>query len=179
MTTLLLALSLAIDAFAVSVASSMAVGFQKKNILWLAFYFGAFQTGMTLIGAYLGSQFSDIVGGMGRWIAFFLLAAIGCQMLRSALRGSEEAERQPRGLTHGRMLVLALATSIDAMAAGVSLGLQQASVLYASLVIGITAASLSAMGGLFGERVGTGLHRKAELLGGLVLIALGIRSLFL
>jgi len=179
MTTLLLALSLAVDAFAVSVASSMSVpGFKKTHILWLSFYFGTFQAGMTLLGAFLGSHFSDIVGELGRWIAFALLALIGGEMVWTSLRKKED-KQAPKGLTHGRMLVLALATSVDAAAAGISLGLQHASVLFASLVIGLTAAGLSAIGCIGGERVGKGFHKRAELLGGLVLIALGIRSLFL
>jgi len=174
----LLSLSLAIDAFAVSVSCGMTVPhFKKTRALWLAMYFGGFQMGMTLLGALLGGQFSDIVGELGRWIAFILLAAIGGQMLRSALRGSGQ-EEYAHSLTHGRMLILAVATSIDAAAAGVSLGLQHASVLFASVAIGATAFGFSIFGGLFGERVGTKFQKYAELLGGLVLIALGIRSLF-
>jgi len=177
MTTLLLALSLAVDAFAVSVASSLsAPGFRKAHIAWLAFYFGTFQMGMTLLGAFLGSHFSDLVGELGRWIAFVILAAIGGQMAWSALRGS--GQEVCHHLTHGRMLVLALATSIDALAAGVSLGLQHASIFFASIVIGLTAAGLSALGGLGGARVGQGLQTRAALLGGLTLIALGVWNLF-
>jgi len=180
MTTLLLALSLGVDAFAVSVAASVSVpGFKKTHVLWMAFYFGLFQMGMTLLGAFLGDYFSDLVGELGRWIAFVLLTLIGGDMIWSALRRGAKQERSAPGLTHGRMLILALATSIDAAAAGISLGLQQARVLSASVVIGLTAAVLSVIGGLGGKRMGQGLHKHAELLGGLVLIALGVRSLFL
>jgi len=177
MTTIFLALSLAVDAFAVSVAQGLSPCFKKIDVVWLALYFGGFQAGMTLLGAFLGSHFSDLVGAFGPWIAFLLLAGIGVQMVRSSRICEEEA--CSTGLTHRRMLVLALATSIDAAAAGVSLGLQQVGVLYACVVIGLTAGGLSAVGGLAGERVGTGLHKKAELVGGLVLIGLGVRSLIL
>jgi len=173
----LLALSLAIDAFAVSVSCGRSVpDFRKTRVLWLAVYFGVFQMGMTLLGAFLGSQFSDLVGEMGRWIAFVLLAAVGGEMLWSALRKKETA--CPVYLTHPRMLALAVATSIDAAAAGVSLGLQHAGILLASAVIGLTAFALSVVGGLFGERVGTRFHKYAEIFGGLVLVGLGVWSLF-
>ena len=175
---LLLALSLAVDAFAVSVASSLSVpDVKKSNLLWLAGYFGLFQMGMTLIGAFLGEHFSGLVGELGRWIAFALLAAIGGQMVWTAMRKKEE-DTPARSLTHKRMLVLAVATSIDAAAAGITPGLQHASILGASVIIGITTFALSMVGGLFGERVGTSFHKRAELIGGLVLIALGVRSLF-
>ena len=178
---LLLALSLAMDAFAVSVASSLSVpDFKKSNLLWLAGYFGVFQMGMTLIGAFLGEYFSGLVGELGRLIAFALLVAIGANMLWSALRPGREAARarSAPGLTHQRMLVLAIATSIDAAAAGVTLGLQQASVWLDSIIIGIVAFGFSIAGGLFGGRVGARFQTRAALIGGLVLIALGIWSLF-
>ena len=175
---LLLALSLAVDAFAVSVASSLSVpGFRKKNLLWLAGYFGLFQMGMTLIGAFLGEHFSDLVGELGRWIAFVLLAVIGGNMIWTTLR-KKEADSLAHSLTHKRMLVLAVATSVDAAAAGITLGLQHAGIFGASVIIGITAFALSIIGGLCGERVGASFHKRAELIGGLVLIALGVWSLF-
>ena len=174
----LLALSLATDAFAVSVSCGMTVpNFKKTRVLWLAMYFGVFQMGMTLLGALLGGQFSGVVGELGRIIAFLLLAAIGSQMLWSALREKKQ-EDHVQGLTHVRMLFLAVATSIDAAAAGVSLGLQHTSVFFAGVVIGLTAFGCSVLGGLFGERVGTSVQKQAEILGGLVLIALGVRNLF-
>ena len=174
----LLALSLGIDAFAVSVSCGMSVpDFRKRRLLWLAAYFGLFQAGMTLLGAFLGGQFSGLVGELSRVIAFLLLAAIGGEMIWSALRGKAEESCAPF-LTHGRMLVLALATSIDAAAAGISLGLQHVGILFASFVIGLTAFFVSLCGGLFGERVGTSFQTRATLFGGLVLIALGLWSLF-
>jgi len=175
----LLALSLAIDAFAVSVSCGMSVpDFKKTRVLWLALYFGLFQAGMTLLGAFLGNHFSGFVGALGPWIAFFLLSTIGGQMIWSSLK-QKEPDSCPTRLTHWRMFVLALATSVDAAAAGVSLGLQHAAIVFASIVIGLTAFGLSLLGGLFGERVGGRLQSRAELLGGLVLIVLGVRGLLL
>jgi len=174
---LLLALSLAVDAFAVSVSCGMSISnFRKTRMLWLAAYFGVFQAGMTLLGAFLGTQFSGFVGDFGGIIAFLLLAAIGGQMIWSSLREKGEADAV-HSLTHGRMLVLAVATSIDAAAAGVSLGLQNASISLASGVIGITAFGLSLLGGFFGAQIGGRVQKRAAFLGGLVLIALGVHSL--
>ncbi|MCL2367595.1 MAG: manganese efflux pump MntP family protein [Oscillospiraceae bacterium] len=174
---ILLALSLGIDAFAVAVSCGISVpNFRKRFILWLAFYFGLFQAGMTMVGAIPGDRFGDLFGEVGRIVAFLLLAIIGGQMVWSALR-KKEREEAPRDLTHRRMLLLAVAVSIDALAAGVSLGLQHANILLASGIIGGVAFALSILGGLFGERVGPSFHRRAGLVGGLVLIALGVRSL--
>ena len=173
----LLALSLAVDAFAVSVSCGMSIpNFRKTRLLWLAAYFGIFQAGMTLLGAFLGVQFSGFVGAFGGIIVFLLLAAIGGEMIWSSLR--EKKEEEIRSLTHGRMLILAVATSIDAAAAGVSLGLQHASILLAGVVIGITTFGLSFLGGFFGAHVGGNLHKRAAFLGGLVLVGLGVWSLF-
>lgn len=178
MMILLMALSLGVDAFAVSVSCGMTVrDFCKNRILWLAFYFGTFQAGMTLAGTLLGGYFSGFIGGMGRWIAFGLLLVIGIEMVWSALRGKEK-DSAPVTLPHPRMLVLAVATSIDALAAGISLALQQINHWLAAGVIGGVAFGLSILGGLLGEKVGDRFQKSAAVAGGLVLIALGVRSLY-
>ena len=177
MIILLLALSLGIDAFAVSVSCGMSPGFRRKHVLWLGLYFGTFQAGMTFLGTFLGANFDAYVGTIGRFVAFFLLVFIGCKMVQSALCKKEKDCPAP-ALTHGRMTVLAIATSIDALAAGFGLIFWGVNILAACLVIGLVAALLSIFGSLFGERVAQRFHKRAELVGGLVLIALGIRSLF-
>ena len=177
MLILLLALSLGIDAFAVSVSCGMAPGFQKKQAFWLGLYFGTFQAGMALLGVLIGDQFNAHIGLAGRVVACLLLVFIGVQMVRSALRGKEE-EKPAQRLSHRRMTVLAVATSIDALAAGIGLAFWGVNILLACVVIGLTAALLSLFGGLCGERVADRFRTRAELVGGLVLIALGIRSLF-
>ena len=177
MLILLLALSLGIDAFAVSVSCGMTPGFRRKQALWLGLYFGTFQAGMTLLGVLVGGQLSPHIGMVGRILAFLLLVFIGAQMVRSALRGKKEA-RPVETLSHRRMTVLAIATSIDALAAGFGLAFWGVNIFLACVVIGLTAALMSLLGGLCGERVADRMQSRAELIGGLVLIALGIRSLF-
>ena len=173
----LLALSLGMDAFAVSVSCGMSPGFRRRHVFWLGLYFGGFQAGMSFLGVFIGGHFSHYIGIVGRVIAFLLLVLIGGQMVWSALRGKKETDRVCE-LSHRRMAVLAVATSIDALAAGISLAFWGVNILLACIVIGITAALLSLCGSLFGERVADRFRTRAELVGGLVLIALGIRSLF-
>ncbi|MCL2843045.1 MAG: manganese efflux pump MntP family protein [Oscillospiraceae bacterium] len=178
MMILLMALSLGMDAFAVSVSCGMTVkDFRKTRILWLALYFGAFHAGMTLMGGLLGSQFSGLMGAAGRWIAFGLLLFIGVEMIWGAFRDKGRGDILT-ALPHRRMLILALATSIDVFAAGVSLALQHISIWLAAGLIGGMAFGLSVLGGMLGEEVGSRFQKGATIVGGLVLIALGVRSLF-
>jgi len=167
-----------VDAFAVSVSCGMSVsGFKRKDALWLCLYFGAFQAVMTLLGTFIGGHFSAYIGTLGRFAAFILLGAIGGQMIWSALRGSE-GERSVPKLTHRRMVILAIAVSIDALAAGIGMTFLAVDILLAALIIGVVAALMSLLGSAFGEHVGSKFRQRAELAGGLVLIALGIWSLF-
>ena len=177
MIIVLLALSLGIDAFAVSVCSGMSPGFRRRHVFWLGLYFGGFQAGMALLGVFAGEHLSEHIGIVGPVIAFLLLAVIGGQMVWSALTGKGETECVLE-LSHKRMIVLAVATSIDALAAGFNLVFWGVNILLACIVIGLAAAMLSLLGSLFGERVGNRFRTRAELVGGLVLIALGIYSLF-
>jgi len=173
----LLALSLGVDAFAVAASCGISVpDFRKKRAFILAIYFGLFQAGMTAIGAFAGSFFSAGTDRIGHLIAFALLAFIGGRMVWDALR-KNKTEQPIQSLSHMRMLALAIATSIDALAAGISLGLTTGNLILACAVIGIVAFGMTILGGLLGERVGTRFRNQATLLGGLVLIALGIRSL--
>ena len=175
---LLLALSLGVDAFAVSVSCGMSVpGFKRRDALWLCLYFGVFQAIMTLLGAFLGDHFGAYIGAFGRFAAFALLALIGASMVGSALR-KDKKEKPVRDLSHRRMFLLAIAVSIDAFAAGISLALTAENIFLAALVIGLTAGLLSLLGSRFGEHVGNRFRKRAELVGGLTLIALGVYSLF-
>ena len=178
MMMLLMALSLGVDAFAVSVSCGMTVqDFRKNRVLLLALYFGVFQAGMTLLGAFLGGRFFGLMGEAGRWIACLLLLFIGGEMVVGALRGKKK-DHMSIALTHQRMLILSIATSIDAFVAGISLALQSVTIWMAAGIIGGVAFGLSIIGGLFGEQVGHRFQKSAALAGGLVLIALGIRNLF-
>ena len=176
---LLIALSLALDAFAVSVSSGVAVpGFGPAQALKLGVWFGAFQFAMPLAGWLLGARISAYVEAADHWIAFGLLALIGGRMAAGALdQGCGSPARPQAALTPGRLTALAVATSIDALAVGVSLTCMEVDILAAAGVIGAAAFCLSVLGGLLGRRLGCLFQRRAELAGGIVLILIGVRIL--
>lgn len=174
---LLIAVSLALDAFAVSVSSGISVpGFGWKQALKMGLYFGVFQAAMPLIGWFLGSSLSTYIVAVDHWIAFTLLALIGGRMVWGTLRGGEE-EEAPTDLSAGRLVMLAVATSIDALAVGVSMAFMDVKIGVAATVIGLVAFALSVVGGLAGRKLGGLFQQKAELVGGLVLIGIGIKIL--
>jgi len=173
---LLLAFSLGIDAFAVATSCGMSVpNFKQRLAFVLALYFGLFQAGMTAIGAFAGQYISAQMDLLGRIIAFVLLAAIGGRMIWEALRKNKE-EEVIRSLGHGRMLTLAVATSIDALAAGISLGLTTGGLVFACVTIGVFAFGMTLVGGFLGGCGGSKFRDQAGVVGGVVLILLGVRS---
>lgn len=173
----LIAVSLALDAFAVSVSSGISVpGFGWKQALKMGLYFGVFQAAMPLIGWFLGSSLSIYIVAVDHWIAFALLALIGGRMVWGTLKGGEE-EEAPTDLSAGRLVMLAIATSIDALAVGISMAFMDVQIGVAATVIGLVAFVLSVVGGLAGRKLGGLFQQKAELVGGLVLIGIGIKIL--
>ena len=175
----LIAESLALDAFAVSVSSGIAIpGFGGRQAVKMGCYFGAFQFLMPLAGWLLGSSVSQYIEAVDHWIAFGLLAAIGGKMVWGALgRARGEEEEAPADLSPARLTVLAVATSIDALAAGVSLALLDVKILWAVSFIGVTTFCLSAVGVWVGHRFGARYKGGAELAGGVVLILIGVKVL--
>lgn len=175
---LLLAVGLAMDATAVSAARGLAVQrVRPRDVLLVATLFGGFQALMPLLGWLLGSRLGPLVQAWDHWIAFVLLGAIGGRMLWEA-RGAPEASSEPRDPFGLRvMLVLSVATSIDAFAVGITLPMLDAPLALSLATIGVTTAALSAVGVLAGRRFGTLLGRRLDVLGGLVLIGLGTRIL--
>ena len=174
---LLIAVSLALDAFAVSVSSGISVpGFGWKQAVKMGLYFGVFQAAMPLIGWFLGSSLSGYITAVDHWIAFGLLALIGGRMVWGTLKDGTE-EEVPADLSAGRLMMLAVATSIDALAVGVSMAFMKVDIAVAAAVIGLVAFVLSVVGGLAGRRLGNLFHQKAELVGGLVLIGIGLKIL--
>ena len=168
---LLIALSLALDAFAVSVSSGVAVpGFGPAQALKLGVWFGAFQFAMSMAGWLLGAGVSAYVEAADHWIAFALLALIGGRMAAGALvQGcGTQVRPEPAALTPGRLTALAV---------GVSLTCMEVDILAAAGVIGAVAFCLSVLGGLLGRRLGCLFQRRAELAGGIVLILIGVRIL--
>ena len=172
---LVLAAGLSMDAFAVSVCKGLSVPELKpKHALITGLYFGGFQALMPLLGYLLGRQFEALITNIDHWIAFVLLALIGANMIKES-RG--EAEQLNDSFSFWTMLPLAVATSIDALAVGITFAFLQVSILPAVTVIGCTTFVLSAAGIKIGHVFGARYQSRAELAGGIVLIVLGCKIL--
>ncbi|TVV73793.1 manganese efflux pump MntP family protein [Sphingomonas solaris] len=174
-TLLLLALALAMDAFAVSVAQGAAVRPGLGASLRIALAFGAAQAVMPLLGWGLGIAFAGVIDAVDHWVAFVLLGAIGAKMIHEAL--ADDDGEPTVALSGGALMLAALATSIDAAAAGVTLPTLGVPVGLAVTVIGVVTAALCLLGALAGARIGARIGRTAEIAGGVVLIGLGCRIL--
>lgn len=172
----LIALSLAMDAFAVSISNGVSVrGFGGRHAVLQGIYFGVFQFLMPVIGWFLGSSVKTYISSVDHWIAFGLLAVIGGNMIRESLHPEEEAGQSRLS---AKVLVLqAVATSIDALAVGISFAILDVNIWMASAIIGVVAFVLGVAGGFLGKRLGDFLESKAEFVGGLVLIAIGVKIL--
>jgi putative Mn2+ efflux pump MntP len=177
-TLLGIALGLAMDAFAVAIATGLTLPeVTRRHTFRLAFHFGLFQFLMPVLGWFAGSQLAAYIGGFDHWLAFGLLAFVGGKMLWES-RHDEEARRDRRDPTRGWTLVtLSLATSIDALAVGLSLAFLGESIWAPSVVIGLVAAALTTVGLKFGSRFGSRCGKWAEILGGCVLLLIGARIL--
>lgn len=173
---LVLALGLSMDAFAVSICKGLSVPkLQAKHCLICGVYFGGFQALMPLIGWALGIRFQSMITNIDHWIAFVLLAVIGANMIKESFSKEEECPDASFGFK--TMLTLAVATSIDALAVGVTFAFLDVSIVPAVLLIGVTTFVCSAMGVKIGNVFGNRFQSKAEFLGGLVLIAIGLKIL--
>jgi putative Mn2+ efflux pump MntP len=172
---LLLAFALAMDAFAVSLCQGAATRPTLPRALVLALAFGVAQAVMPLAGWALGVAFSDWIAAIDHWVAFVLLAAIGGKMAHEGLTGAPETGAAP--LVGLPLLAAAVATSIDAAAAGITLPTLGVNIGLACLTIGVVTFALCVVGALGGARLGTRLGKRAEVLGGIVLIAIGTRIL--
>ena len=177
---LALAVGLAMDAMAVAAARGLAASqLTLRHYLLVAFYFGTFQALMPLLGWLLGSAVGGAVDAWAHWIAFALLSVLGGKMLWEA-RSQEDEEEAPQAdlFGHRTMLGLAVATSIDALVVGVTLPMLHAPLVLTISTIGVVTAALSALGLGLGRRLGAMLGKRLDLVGGVVLIALGISMLF-
>lgn len=173
---LVLALGLSMDAFAVSICKGLSVPkLQAKHCLICGVYFGGFQALMPLIGWALGIRFQSMITNIDHWIAFVLLAVIGANMIKESFSKEEECPDASFGFK--TMLTLAVATSIDALAVGVTFAFLDVSIVPAVLLIGVTTFVCSAVGVKIGNVFGNRFQSKAEFLGGLVLIAIGLKIL--
>lgn len=176
---LLIALALAVDAFAVALSTGVVlprIGF--REIFRLAWHFGLFQSLMNILGWAGGLAFRSLIQAFDHWIAFLLLAFVGIRMIVEALRsGDDEQKTNPtRGKT---LIVLSVATSIDSLAVGLSFSMLKISIWLPALIIGIVAAAMTVAGLLLGRFVRRArlLGSATEILGGMVLLAIGIRVL--
>ena len=172
----IIAVGLSMDAFAVSICKGLAmqkINLRKAGIVGL--WFGGFQALMPFIGYLLGSQFEQYITAIDHWIAFVLLGLIGASMIKEALSKEEECAND--SLDCKTMFLLAVATSIDALAVGVTFAFLQVEIVPAVSFIGIITFTLSVVGVKVGNIFGTKYKSKAELAGGIILIVMGIKIL--
>lgn len=177
LTLLTLAVGLAMDAFAVSICKGLAMREKvlKKGII-VGLWFGGFQALMPTIGFFLGTQFKDQITSIDHWIAFVLLGLIGINMVKEAL--SNDEEQADDSIAVKEMFMLAVATSIDALAVGITFAFLNVHIVSAALMIGVCTFLISFAGVKIGNIFGTKYKSKAELAGGIILILLGFKILF-
>lgn len=173
---LLTSIGLGMDAFAVSVCKGLSMkkmSLKKTGII--ALYFGGFQAMMPLIGYYLANFFKDKVTEISNIVAFFLLVFIGAKMIKEAFE--DDSENCNDSIDFKTMIILAIATSIDALAVGISLSFLNANIWISILSIGIITFSLSILGVKIGNIFGDKFEKKAEIVGGIILILIGFKIL--
>jgi putative Mn2+ efflux pump MntP len=174
-----IAIGLAMDAFAVSIVSSIIIGnVNKRQVFRLSFHFGLFQALMPFIGWFIGKSLQSVVFGWGNKIAFIILVIIGIKAIIGGLnsdKGNEEHNKDPSKGFH--LIALAVATSIDALAVGVTFGVMKTGIILPVIIIGIITSVLSVVGIYIGKKVGKMFGSKMEITGGMVLIAIGIKIL--
>lgn len=177
---IVLALGLSMDAFAVSVSNSLCcAGLTKRQAVQASGAYGFFQGLMPLLGCLAGTLFASIVQQWDHWLAFILLVLIGGKMLVEAIREmrSNEPESCPASLSGKQILIQAVATSIDALAVGVSLAALSVNIWSASALIAVITFACCLVGHAIGKRFGAMLGKKAEILGGTILVLLGVKIL--
>ena len=169
----LIGIGLSMDAFAVSICKGLSMQkIDKKYTLCIGLFFGGFQALMPLTGYLLGSRFSGYIERFDHWIAFVLLALIGFNMIKES-REEEEEEKPYAGVNFKELLILAVATSIDALAVGVTFAFLQVNIVPAITIIGCTTIAGVYVGNVFGSRY----KSRAELTGGVILILIGLKIL--
>lgn len=175
----LIGIGLSMDAFAVAVCKGLCMTkINKTHALIIALFFGGFQFLMPVIGWLLGTQFERYIVSFDHWIAFALLAFIGGKMIYEALGDDEdEACSTDKRLDLKELTLLAIATSIDALAVGITFAFLKVNILPAASLIGVTTFTLSLGGVVIGNRFGSRYKKKAEICGGVILILIGLKIL--
>lgn len=172
----IIGVSLAMDAFAVAICKGLS--FRKlniKNCTTIGIYFGIFQGLMPLIGFVLGLSFQEIITKIDHWVAFILLSVIGTNMIKDSFLSDKENLNQ--NINFKAMFPLALATSIDALAIGITFAFLKVNILFAITVISITTFFISVIGVIIGNKVGNKFEKRAEFIGGLILVIMGLKIL--
>ena len=180
----LLALSVSMDAFAVSMCKGLAI--KKAGLrqcLTCGLWFGGFQALMPLAGYFLGTLFAAAIEAFDHWVAFGLLAVIGINMLKEAFEKGCDCENQNDDMSFKTMFIMAIATSIDALAVGISLAMTgvpvqgEGNIFFTVILIGLTTGLFSGLGVKIGNLFGSRFEKKAQLAGGVILILLGLKIL--
>lgn len=174
----LIGIGLSMDAFAVAVCRGLKM--QKLNFgqtALIALFFGGFQALMPLIGWFLGTQFESYITAVDHWIAFVLLAIIGGKMIYDSFKKEENDSSEKSVLNIKELLVMAIATSIDALAVGITFAFLNVNIWSSVSIIGVTTFVLSAIGVLIGHKFGAKYKNKAELAGGVILVLIGLKIL--
>lgn len=173
---IIIAIGLAMDAFAVSVCKGLAMRkMSMKKAIIIATYFGVYQAVMPVIGYLLGMQFKSVIENVDHWIAFILLGIIGINMIKEAVSNNSESVSDNVGFKE--MSVLAIATSIDALAVGVTFAFLGVGIIRETCIVGIITFAMCIIGVKIGNVFGNKFEKKAEIFGGVILILMGIKIL--
>ena len=168
----LIGISLSMDAFAVSICKGLSMNKVKvKRCLIVGIYFGIFQALMPILGYFFGSSFKDIIINVDHFIIFLILLLIGINMI------TEQEEKVDNNINFKTMLLLSIATSIDAFAVGITFSFLNINIISSVIIIGLTTFTISFIGVLLGNQIVNKYQRKAKILGGIILIILGIKIL--
>lgn len=170
-------ISLAMDAFAVSICKGLAIKkINTKKCIKIGTYFGLFQALMPLIGYFIGNFFDELVVNYDHWIAFILLSVLGANMIIESINEKDDDEKNEK-LDFKTMILLSIATSIDALAVGITFSFLDVNIIMSSSIIGVVTFILCIIGVIIGNKIGNKLSKKASIFGGVVLIALGVKIL--
>ncbi|MCJ2556414.1 MAG: manganese efflux pump MntP family protein [Candidatus Thermoplasmatota archaeon] len=177
LTMVLIAIGLAMDSLAVSITSGLEMRELKiSKALKIAVFFGSFQALMPVLGWLAGLSLTDLISGIDHWIAFALLSLIGCKMIYESIR-LESREKVIDPMNVYLLLMLSIATSIDALAVGITFAFLEVSIVTPIIIIGVVTFLLSLLGVFVGNKVGHLFEKKIGIAGGLILIGIGIRIL--
>ncbi len=176
-TLIFIGLGLAMDALAISISNGISKkNFSIKDSIRQSFYFGGFQFIMPLIGWGLGTNIRQYIEVFDHWIAFILLLIIGVNMIKECF-DEDIQDYEVYYIDRKTIIIQAIATSIDALAIGISIAILNVNIIYASSIIGVIAFIFSFFGGIIGNSIGDILNKKAEIIGGIILIIIGIKIL--